>query len=265
MPDFSKNQIEKHHIEVLIKEVKDKKNQPLVLKKDINLPVDSLGNPVIKILFIPLKIGNWNKKLIYFDQAERLDKKRFKNIREGQISFLKSLYPFPPENIIDSTTSNIFMDITPSTSENLLTGVTKMGLLSRLEDYYNDCKKEGINYVVGITPENYLGDMGATENSFPHAILLDENAPFTIVAHELAHLLGLKHNQDEYGKQMLADKGYQIKSINPIVYIRKLSHMLKVEIIDFMDIDPKTDINTWICKENYDKLINKIKTLFKKP
>lgn len=265
VPDIYKDKDDRHSIEVIFKDIKDKNGKLITLKKDITLPVDSLGNPCINIRFVPVKIGNWDPKKIYFDQGERLSAEYFKKLRKNWLNFMRGIYPLPPESIVDSTSNNFFMEITPASSEKIITGVTKMGVLSRLEDYYNDCRAEKVNYIIGIVANGWMLEMGLTENAFPHAILINESAADTVLAHELGHhlnILSSKHNQDEYGKQVVADKGYWIMSVNPLSYIRYLPEGLKVKTIDFMDEDPGSSLTTWISRENYKRLIERISQMF---
>lgn len=261
VPDSAAQPTEKDVIEVTIKDVKDEADNPIVVKKEVSLPVDSMGGAAINVIFVPINIGTWDPKELYNDQGQRLAKRVFAPLREKQMEFMRGIYPLAPGNIRDVTQSDLLMDITPAVSEQLITGVTTMGLLSRLEDYYKDMGGKA-DFVVGVLPTGYLKDMGTTENAFPHVLLIDQSSPGSVVAHEIGHDLGFAHNQDAYGKGLLADKGALIRRIDPLEYEVRLPVKAKVDTVDFMDVDPKDASNTWISRDNYTKLIEAVKKRF---
>jgi hypothetical protein len=217
-----------------------------------------MAEATLRVRFVPVGIGPWGAgKLV--ENGTRLREQHFNSIRTAQMAYLRDLYPLPPGEVKDITRTNLLFEITPTATERVLTGVTKVGLLNRLEAFYTECRDDGIHFVVGITPSGWLGDMGITEPSFPHAILIDEAAPATVLAHELGHHLGFAHNQDVYGREMLSDEGWRILKQSPPTLVRMGPPRPSTDkIVDWMDVDPLGPENTWMSRENLAKLVEAI-------
>lgn len=258
VPDIYASQSEAHRVEVKVKGL----DTPVTGSADAALPVDSLGNPAIALRFIPIDIGKWDAKHVYDDQGKRLQGRYFSSLRNKWLGYMRALYPVPAKSIVDTTTSNLMMEITEWKTEKVL--FTAMNLLLRLEDYHGLCKGQ-VDFVVGIVPDTWMGDPGRTEFKAPHAVLLTESAADTILAHEVGHLLKIlekKHNQDEYGRKVLADPGFFITSLEPLSFLRYPPPLGKVDVIDFMDVDPETSLSTWVCRENYGRLMKVVAERF---
>jgi len=212
--------------------------------------------------FVPLDIGSWDAKHVTDDQGRRLEDAYFKGLRSKWLGYMRGLYPLPPQSLVDTTASNLMMGVTYSTAEHAV--FTAMNLLSRLEEYHGLCGGK-VDIVVGIVPDDWMADSGRTENAFPHAVLIAESASDTILSHEVGHLLkflGGTHNQDVYGKTVLADPGFLIESLSPLTVTRYPPPLGKVKVVDFMDVDPETSISTWISRQNYAKLMQAVQNRF---
>ncbi|MFH1453139.1 MAG: hypothetical protein ABIH00_04070 [Armatimonadota bacterium] len=267
-PDIYDAVKQKHEVAVAVKGAKDKNGKQLVLSESQTYEVASLGNPVISIMFVPLKYGSWGSNQIYNDNGERLQIRDFNRIRTSWLDYLKGIYPVAPECVKDVTKSNLLIEVNPGIIEKCAEAGKYGGLLNRLEEIYElnrtQNPKEHLNYIVGIVPQGYLGATGLTHEYFPHSVLIEDSSTAPILAHEIGHLLNIinKHNQDEYGKELLASPGFWVQSLTPIQYIRYLPVERGVKTVDLMDIDPKDLGNTWINKVNYEKLMKVIQERF---
>lgn len=247
---------------------KDKDGNPLVLKQSKKYSLKNMDKSKISFKFFPINTGNWDPNNIYDEQGLRIRPKYFEILRIKWLDYMKGLFPIPSGNIIDTTSSNILMEINRKIPEKYTDIGKDSALLYRLEEIYEMYKKdnpnEPVDFVVGVVPSGYIGPAGFTHPYFPHSIVIEESATAPILSHETIHLINIiaGHNQDEYASEISSDEGFWIKSVNPPEFIRYLKEEKGVKTIDIMDVDPMDTGNTWISKENYLKLINKIKSMF---
>lgn len=262
LPDVHAHPRERRRVEVTLKEIKDTAGRPLVLSREMNTEVRSFGDPVINIVFVPIGVDGWETGAIYRNQGRRLDRRLFAAFREKQLSFMRGLYPLPLSAIRDVTASDLMLEVEPSLVERHLTDVTRRGLLRRLEDYYEASRRQGVDYVVAIVPSGWMSDMGVTEAPFPHSVIIDQYATGSVLAHEIGHLLGFDHNEKAYGHSLQSDAGYWIRSVQPAGLMRMLPSKQNVTTVDFMNEDPIDATNTWICRENHERLRERLRAVF---
>ena len=109
----------------------------------------------LRIHFTSVAVGTWKDR-------ERIDEELFKRFKNDQLTFMRGMYPLPPENIIDVSSSTLMLAPQKATGESV-TGITRMSLLARLEALYQPGQ---VDYAIGIVPGDWMKDCGVTEPRF---------------------------------------------------------------------------------------------------
>lgn len=195
---------------------------------------------VLRIYFVPVAVGSWAGR-------ERLDAALLDEYKRKQLAFLRAVYPIPPGQVVDVNKSNLMFVPEEALGEKV-TGITRMSLLARLDRLAGT---GGVDYVVGIVPDDWMKDAGTTEPRHPRAALVSlAGGGFidTVVAHEIGHLLGFAHNASETtgdrGAQATGTTTYEDRSMN-----------LQGRFLDFMNVDPVNSGESWISRDNYLRLL----------
>lgn len=194
----------------------------------------------LRFYFTPVAVGSWSNQ-------QSMNAQVLKQFKQDQLTFLKGLYPIPPEDVSDVSASALMFKPEEAMGE-YITGVTRMSLLARLEAL----RQVGeMDYVVGIVPNDWMKDSGVTEPRFPHAELISVDGSSyidSVLAHETGHLLGFPHNPQDLG----AAKGSWIRAKNDFTwkYVNP-----KNPAIDFMNVDPVNSNTCWVSAQNYQRLL----------
>ncbi|MBI5586280.1 MAG: Ig-like domain-containing protein [Deltaproteobacteria bacterium] len=175
--------------------------------------------------FIPLNVGNWTGTGMVTTCPPGISGPcvNIQEMADRNHVFMRSLFPLSPGHAVRNRNLTQFSLITPPASLGPFhpTSGTNANLANLL--YWLSRRAQASNtwdVLVGVVPRDWLGNCGLTYPEYTligldfarNSILMGQNVPEEILAHEMGHIL---RDWDDYGPGVQAGEGFQVDRKRP--------------------------------------------------